>query len=248
MTSQTTRQTALAETESELERLEDELVSTPAGRVDRYGVALALIIGIIAVEFLGFAGRWAPVVAIALGCITLLFCLTASDAPRPIVLVSRIGVALALGIAIGATLLGDSVVATGAIPLTGAAVAFVTPLPIARRLISQPTIGVHTVLGALCLYLLAGLFFAYVYLAIDEFAGPVFTEIPTATLTDTIYFSFVTLATLGFGDLTPGSNAGRLASITEGIGGQVYLVTIIAMLVGNLGRKRPTVERREDQW
>jgi hypothetical protein len=240
-----TESSTLTATEEELRRVEEELVSTPAGRVDRYGVALALIIGIIAVEFLGFAGRWAPVVAIALGCVTLLFCLTASDAPRPVVLVSRAGVVFALGIAIAATLLGESVAASGAIPLTGAVVAFVTPIPIARRLISQPTIGVHTVLGALCLYLLAGLFFAYVYLVIDEVAGPVFTEIPVATLTDTIYFSFVTLATLGFGDLTPGSNAGRLASITEGIGGQVYLVTIIAMLVGNLGRNRPTIGRPE---
>jgi hypothetical protein len=107
-----------------------------------------------------------------------------------------------------------------------------------RRLARQTAITRHTVAGALCLYLLAGLCFAYAYATIDALGGPVFAQIETAHLADTIYFSFVTLATLGYGDLSPVPQLARLLAIFEAIGGQLYLVTIIAVLVANLGRTR----------
>jgi voltage-gated potassium channel Kch len=53
-----------------------------------------------------------------------------------------------------------------------------------------------------------------------------------------VYFSFVTLTTVGYGDLTAAFDAGRIASIFEALFGQLYLVSVVALLVANLGRER----------
>ena len=53
-----------------------------------------------------------------------------------------------------------------------------------------------------------------------------------------MYFSFITMATVGYGDLTPQGGLGRALAVTEGLFGQIYLVTAVAALVGNIGRAR----------
>jgi hypothetical protein len=53
-----------------------------------------------------------------------------------------------------------------------------------------------------------------------------------------VYFSFVTMATVGYGDLAPESGLARALAVTGGLVGQIYLVTAVAALVGNLGRRR----------
>jgi ion channel len=54
---------------------------------------------------------------------------------------------------------------------------------------------------------------------------------------DFLYFSFATLTTTGYGDLVPGSNLARSLAILEALTGQIYLVTVVAVLVGNLMRR-----------
>lgn len=212
-------------------------VMTPAGRVDRYGIALWLIVATIAIAFVR-GGPWFDVAGVALAGLTLVFCLTASDARRPVVATARVMTGAAFLLAVALTVFGADDVPVAGIGLIGATLAFATPIPIARRLARQTAISGHTVAGALCLYLLAGLCFAYAYATIDALAGPVFAQLDDADLSDTVYFSFVTLATLGYGDLSPVPQAARLLAIMEAIGGQLYLVTIIAVLVSNLGRSR----------
>ena len=54
-----------------------------------------------------------------------------------------------------------------------------------------------------------------------------------------MYFSFTVLTTTGFGDLTPATSVGRALAVLEMLGGQLYLVTVIGVLVGGLvGRRR----------
>ena len=64
-----------------------------------------------------------------------------------------------------------------------------------------------------------------------------------ATIPHCTYFSFTTLATIGYGDLTAATNLGHTLSVSEGLLGQVYLVTVVSLIVGNLGRRRPPGER-----
>jgi voltage-gated potassium channel Kch len=53
------------------------------------------------------------------------------------------------------------------------------------------------------------------------------------------YFSFITLTTVGYGDLTPGTELGQLLASLEALTGQLFLVSVVALVVGNLGRDLP---------
>ena len=69
---------------------------------------------------------------------------------------------------------------------------------------------VHTEAGALCLYLLVGLFFATVYGLVSQLQdGSFFVQTDHPDSTDFIYFSFITLTTTGYGDLTAAYPLGR---------------------------------------
>jgi hypothetical protein len=104
-----------------------------------------------------------------------------------------------------------------------------------RFVIRSPIVDAETVYAALSTYLLAGLFFAVIYSAMEfaspgSFTGPsAFTE-PTA-----VYYSFVTLATLGYGDFLPRSELARGIATFEVIGGQLYLAVMVARLIGAFG-------------
>jgi hypothetical protein len=93
--------------------------------------------------------------------------------------------------------------------------------------------------GVLCVYLLIGSAFAYAYgiiSAIDD--GGFFAEISGGDQPDFLYFSFTTMTTTGFGDLTAAHDLGRSLAITEALIGQIYLVTLVALIVGNIGQAR----------
>jgi Ion channel len=109
---------------------------------------------------------------------------------------------------------------------------------VARRLLRHPRIQGSTVLGALCIYLLLGQFFAYLYSTIGALDKPFFVQQPNATLVDYLYFSYTTQTTVGYGDLTAAQDLGRMLAVSEALTGQLYLVTVIALLVSNLGRSR----------
>ena len=62
-----------------------------------------------------------------------------------------------------------------------------------------------------------------------------------------MYFSFITMASVGYGDLTPQGGLGRALAVIESLFGQIYLVTAVAALVGNLGRARAPQEGRDEE-
>jgi hypothetical protein len=103
----------------------------------------------------------------------------------------------------------------------------------------QPIVNLRSVLGALCVYLMIGLFFAYSYAAIAAFGEePFFSDGREETLSHFLYFSYVAQTTTGFGDFTPGTNLGRTVTVVEVLIGQLYLVVVLALVVANLGRER----------
>jgi hypothetical protein len=87
--------------------------------------------------------------------------------------------------------------------------------------------------------LLLGLVFSTVFSFLDAAdSTPFFAQVQTASASDLLYFSFITMTTVGYGDLTPVGNLPRMLAATEALAGQIYLVTAVALLVGNLGRER----------
>jgi Ion channel len=172
---------------------------------------------------------------------SLLFAIATSRASRgaswlaSILLVGGLaatGALAAIGAPASDALAVSSVVRAG---LTVAALA-----AIALRLAEQPVVNGQTLMGALCVYLLLGLLFAATYGLIEALdQRPFFAQLDEqSSWLDRVYFSFVTLTTAGYGDLTAAGDVGRMFAITEAVVGQLYLVSIVAVVVGNLGRAR----------
>ncbi len=106
------------------------------------------------------------------------------------------------------------------------------------------------VYAALSAYLLAGMVFGLLYWVLERtWPGSLYLGVQGADsqlwLEDAIYFSFVTLATLGYGDIVPRSEAARGLAILEAVAGQLYLAVMIARLVSLYvrGREREPQER-----
>ena len=113
-----------------------------------------------------------------------------------------------------------------------------------RNLRTTGTVGVTVVFGVLCLYLLVGLLFAFVYVAIQSLGGaPFFANGAAAAGPRSVYFSFTTMTTVGYGDYTARTDLGHTLSVTEALIGQIYLVTVVAAIVGRLGPRSPQVPR-----
>jgi Ion channel len=105
------------------------------------------------------------------------------------------------------------------------------PVTISRTL-QHRRITHETVLGALCAYVLVGLLFAFVYLAVDELRdAPFFAQEGPHAQSEFLYFSFVALTTLGFGDLSPAVGLPQALTVLEALTGQIFLVTLVARLV-----------------
>ena len=95
-----------------------------------------------------------------------------------------------------------------------------------------------TMFAGLCIYLLIGMAFSYTYGIISSISDePVFAQDIDADQSDYLYFSFTTMTTTGYGDLSPESDPARSVAITEQLFGQIYLVTVVALIVSNLGRR-----------
>ena len=104
-------------------------------------------------------------------------------------------------------------------------------------------VTLHSVMGALTVYLLAGLVFGFSYGVMDAIAGsPVLSHIGSDKHAEEVYFSFITLTTVGYGDIAPVAAAARMTSVLEALFGQLYLVTIVAVIVSNVAPRRPALQ------
>ena len=100
------------------------------------------------------------------------------------------------------------------------------------RVLGHRRVTSETVLGALCAYVLIGLLFAFLYLAVEELRdAPFFAQPGPHAQSEYVYFSFVALTTLGFGDLSPSVGLPQALTVLEALIGSIFLVTLVARLV-----------------
>ena len=110
------------------------------------------------------------------------------------------------------------------------------------HLLRAREVTADTIMGAACVYFLIGFAWAFIFYVLESFSPGAFSFPRTDAnpgFNDFIYFSFVTLATLGFGDITPVSNPARSLTILEAVLGQLFVAITISILVGSyLSRPR----------
>lgn len=226
----------------------DALFSTEGGftvrgiarRTDSYGFVLILLASLIWL-FVPFATteRWATLPVIAVFFLTILISMhTSFVRERRLITVLVIdGGLLLLGI------FGVITENTTARAITNAGFGLLllaTALVILRRVLGHKTVTSRTLSGAVAAYLFVGLAFACFAEAAVLHDGASYTATGGGTLGfgPMLYFSFVTIATLGYGDIVPVNSYARSLATMEAVMGQIYLVTIVARLVSLLGMGR----------
>ena len=210
---------------------------------ERYGLLLAVLIASFVVQ--GTAPTsdvWRGIVTVLLGA-ALLLAFLAADMPARRLRIASLLVTVVVGAGLLSLLIGLSEAELGFTAIANALLVALAPPSIVagvvRSLRAHHEVTVQVLFGVLCLYLLAGMFFAFVYAAIDQMSGnPFFTNGLDATPARSIYFSFTTLTTVGYGDLTAASNVGHTLAVTEALLGQIYLVTVVSVVVANLVPRR----------
>ncbi len=216
---------------------------TPLELAQRIGNAYGLVLVLILTTFVvmmtlppeGWGGR---VAAVVIAVLTAVIALTSSDV-RP----SR--VRLAVGVGAAAVLAAAIAKAIDSDQLLGAAFGAVSVLlsiaaaTILRRVVLAARVDFRTILGAVSVYALIGLLFAFFFLAFSRWSqSDFFTGVPDASSSDYLFFSYTTLTTTGYGNLVPAGTVGQSLAVMEMLGGQIFLVTLVAGLV-SLWRTRP---------
>lgn len=114
-------------------------------------------------------------------------------------------------------------------------------LAILATVLRHDVVSGQTIIGVISAYLLIGLAFSWLYLAIDIVDNDAFS-LDERQVWSYSEFSFVVLTTLGFGNEVPTSPfAGRLVAL-EALTGQVFLATFVARLVAMYGQRRPLAD------
>ncbi|MFL5869315.1 MAG: potassium channel family protein [Thermoleophilaceae bacterium] len=206
----------------------------------RYGLVLLLAFVLVVFQVLTSGGDWSRAVVVALQGAALIVVIATSRER------SEVRHARATAVGIGALLVVAGV-AAGVVPdnvafLVIAVLNAAIPLSLVTgllRLVRSRGVTVQAVAGALAIYLLVGLLFAAVigFVARVDHAA-YFAQGTDGSSSDRVYFSFTVLTTTGFGDFTAATTVGRAIAVIEMLLGQIYLVTVIGILVGNLARRQ----------
>jgi hypothetical protein len=198
---------------------------------------LLLIAGVFVFTSVASNSDWADATLLLLQATTLVAALYTSGVARADSAVSVALVAISTGCAVLLMVFGG----TGFEALVGilsGVLTVATIFTVALGIVDQGEANVQAVTGAICVYVLIGLLFVFLYGVLAVLgSGNFFAQGTDGTRSLRLYFSFVTLATLGYGDYTAAGELGRTLAIVEALFGQLYLVTVIAVLVSRMRRK-----------
>lgn len=201
----------------------------------RYGAVLVLLTAVFTFAMIAPAVRWARLVSALLQGAAVLAALWRAGAHRRLLATAIAAIAVTVGAAATATNGGREF--AGAADLASAGLLVLVPVAIVLEFRRKLEVTVQSVMAALCIYLVLGMFFATVASAVSSLGGvPYFAGHAKADSSEYTYFSFITLATVGYGDYAPVLRLGRALAVLEGLMGQLYLVTVVALVVSRLGR------------
>jgi Ion channel len=201
-----------------------------------WAVLVAILAGFL---FAGLAPDtdWATSILVLLETGTLVLALRTSgwrvSQSRVVLVLVVVGISAA-----AANLIWDATALTAVLDVLTGVLTLTLAIVIALGAVEQGEINSKSVAGAICVYVLIGLLFTYIYGLMAVIGhGPFFAQGTDGTRAIRVYFSYVTLATLGYGDYTPAANVGHTFAVLEALIGQIFLVTVVAVVVSRL---RPT--------
>jgi hypothetical protein len=218
-----------------------EVPDVPARQAGfRYGAVFLLILSLVGVSIVAPAASWARALEVALAAAALMVVIGTSRARAPL----RRKRAVLVGAAAVAMI---AAVATEAFSLTLTFALFsvvLAAIPISLaggllRLTRAEGVTIQAVAGALTIYLLIGLVFASLITFVSHLQStPFFAQPGAVTNGDEVYYSYTVLTTTGFGDYTARTPVGHALAVLEMLTGQLYLVTVIGLVVGNFVGRR----------
>ena len=221
-----------------------------AGRrlLDRFDIVLLLVLAVIVIQSLveTSGSIWGSFISHLVTGAALIVATRASAARRR--------VCRAIDLLVAATVVGNLLllipashgteVSTGSTQAQGIwlVAELILPVVIGRRVLQHRVVGVQTVLGAVAAYLQIAVTYATLFQTIDALSPQPFFGQHVQTTVYT-YFSLTTISTVGYGDFVAVTNIARLAATSEGVIGQVFLVTFVAFIVSRFaagpGRQGP---------
>ena len=206
------------------------LVETVLGP-DSYGVVFLFLVVDYVFLTVGWSGTVALIITSVWLGLTVLLAFRTSQVPHRYLLVVRVGVAVVVLSAVGVALGGGNR-AYGSIVILTSLLILASPIAIGWRILHHTRVTSQTVLGALCIYVLIGLVFANADYGVQLVSGhSFFAQSGPHGPADFAYFSYITMATVGYGDLSPATGLPRTNAVLEALIGQIFLVVLVARLV-----------------
>jgi hypothetical protein len=205
----------------------------------RYGIVFAVALAAVLFLIISPESSWSRAVGLLFaGGMLLVVIATSRGNVR---LRERAGVALIVGTVVLVVGTGFDWIPAPVGTATSAVVLLTTLVQLVRGLavlLRVHGVTVQAVAGALAVYLLIGIVFSFAITTMSKIdGGAYFAQGTDGSESERVYFSFTSMTTTGFGDFTPAQRGGRAVAVLEMLIGQIYLVTVISLLVGNLRRR-----------
>jgi hypothetical protein len=204
----------------------------------RYGVVLAIVVVFVVLEVLSPDAHWSRALGVALAGAALAVSVATSRERAEVRRVRTLIVgcaALIFVIGIWTGLLSDAVTF-----VVGSVVVALIPIALIGgllRLVNDEGVTIQAVAGAIAIYLLIAMLFASAIGFVSVIDKPYFAQ-PDVNNGDLVYYSFTVMTTTGFGDYTAAKPIGHALAVLEMLIGQLYLVTVLGILIGNFAGRR----------
>jgi len=207
------------------------MVREAAKASDSYGLLLVLVAMDYIVLSVGWTNGTPIILATGLIGITALLAFHTSHVRGHLLEAVQVGAILAFVASIVAAAIGGDV-AKGAVFVISALLILTSPVVILSRILRHSQVTAETLLGAICVYILLGLVFSYSDYAVQLVGGiSFFAQSGTHDAPDFVYYSYITMTTVGYGDLSPAVGLPRTMAVIEALTGQIFLVVLVARLV-----------------
>ena len=121
-----------------------------------------------------------------------------------------------------------------------------------RFILRAPRVTTEVLYAGIATYLMLGLIWSFAYVLVNRVVPNSFSFTPGSPASQSmtgfngVYFSFVTLSTVGYGDIVPVSSPARLLAVVEATVGMIYITVLLARLVALYSSAQPNEEKEKD--